>query len=154
LGTPDPKPASATKSPEGTKPKRKSRKLLIIGVVLVIVIVLLAFILVNSNNSSPKPTFAIVYHNAAVESNTTTTFNVTVSFRVNNTGTVPGNVTVIFKVFCGKYTWAGAQIFNEVAPGQSLYSYKTHIPVLGDPDSDWTYQCFINGQKAIKFPHE
>jgi hypothetical protein len=154
LESTEPKVTSGTTPPQRAKPKRKGKRVIVIIAVLVIVISVLAVIFSSLNGSTPKPTFAIVYHNATIESNTTTSFNVTISFRVNNTGSVTGNVTVIFKVFCGGYTWGGAQIFNDVEPGQSLYSYKEHIPVLGDPESDWTYQCFVNGQKAIKYPHE
>ncbi|MDD1747113.1 MAG: hypothetical protein LUQ16_05055 [Methanomassiliicoccales archaeon] len=92
-------------------------------------------------------------HSAYAEANTTVSFNATVTFRVNNTGSVAGNVTVIFKVIAKGYTWAGGQIFY-LLPGQSVYSYKLHIPVNGDADSDWVYQCFVNGQKAVSYPHD
>jgi len=146
-------PTASAAIPAGKKPKRKIRKFLGIGVALVVIILVLAFVFGGFGSSSPKPTFAIVYHDAVVESNTTTGFNVTVYFRVNNTGIATGNVTVIFKVISGSYSWAGAQIFNNVAPGQSLYSYKKHIPVLGDPNGNWVYECYVNGEKAVKYPH-
>jgi len=131
----------------GKKPKRKSRTILTVGIVIVIVIVLLAVVLQGSGNSTPKTTFAIVFHDVAVEPNSTTAegFNVTVYFKVNNTGSAIGNVTVVYKVISGRYTWAGAQIFKDVAPGESLYSYRKHIPVEGDVNGDWVYQVFLSG---------
>jgi hypothetical protein len=71
---------------------------------------------------------------------------------VNNTGTVAGNVTVIFKVFTDSDDWGGAQAFY-LQPGESRTHTKTNIEVEGDPDSDWYYQCYINGQKAVNYPH-
>lgn len=147
----DPKSAES-KPPEGKRRKGKKRTFAIVAVMLVIVIVVLVVIL-GGNNSSSKPEFAIVSHSAYAEANTTNTFNATVTFRVNNTGTVPDNVTVIFKVKNGGYIWAGAQIFY-LEPGQSVYSYKLHIPVSGDADDAWVYQCFISGEKAVYYPHD
>lgn len=141
-----------SKPPEGKRRKGKTRTLAIVAVVLVLVVVVLGFLL-GGGNSTPKPEFEIVSHSAYAEANTTGTFNATVTFRVNNTGTVAGNATVIFKVKNAGYTWAGAQIFY-MEPGQSLYSYKLHIPVNGDFDDDWKYQCFINGEKAVDYPHD
>ncbi len=136
------KPAES-KPPEKKHRKGRIRTLAIIGVVLVVVIVVLGLLL-GGNGSTPKPQFQIVSHNAFVEESANNTFNATVEFRVNNTGTVAGNVTVIFKVKNGGYVWAGAQIFY-MEPGQSFYSYKKHIPVSGDADSDWVYQCYLSG---------
>jgi len=150
LGTSDSKPAETT-SPGKAGPKKKTKTLAIVGAILVIILVM-AVVLSGSNNS-PKPEFTIESHGAYVEANTTYGFNATVWFIVNNTGSVAGNATVIFKVINGSYTWAGAQIFYLV-PGQSIYSYKKQIPVSGDPNSDWVYQCYLNGQKAIKYPHD
>jgi len=132
-----------SKPPEKKRRKGKIRTLAIIGVVLVVVIVVLGLLL-GGNSSTPKPQFQIVSHNAYAEESANSTFNATVEFRVNNTGTVAGNVTVVFKVKSGGYVWAGAQIFY-MEPGQSFYSYKKHIPVSGDADSDWVYQCFLSG---------
>lgn len=148
---------SSDPKPEDPKPpkkaKRKGRRTIaIVAVVLVIAIVVVGILLNGNSNPAPKPEFEIVSHEAYAETNTTTNFNATVAFRVNNTGTVPGNVTVIFKVKNAGYTWAGAQIFY-MEPGQSFYSYKLHIPVNGDADDNWKYQCFINGEKAVDYPH-
>ncbi len=146
--TPSKEPAPAAK-----KPKRKLGRVLGVVVVLVVLIVVFAVILNGSGSSAPKPTFAIISHSVTVESYTNHSFNVTIAFVVNNTGTVTGNVTVIFKAISGRYTWAGAQIFNNIAPGQVFSSYKKHIPVEGDVNGTWVYECYINGQKAVKYPH-
>jgi hypothetical protein len=138
---------------EGKRRKVRIRKVAIIALVLVVLIVALAFILGGGGGSAVKPQFEIVAHSAFAEANTTGTFSATVTFLVNNTGAVPGNVTVIFKVKNGGYAWAGAQTFF-LNPGQTVYSYKLHIPVIGDADDDWTYQCYINGKKAVDFPHD
>ena len=147
MASTNPEKAPETASGGGKKPKRKSRTLLTVGIVVVIVIVLLAVVLQGSGGGTPKTTFAIVYHNIAVEPNSTTAegFNVTVYFKVNNTGSAIGDVTVVYKVISGRYTWAGAQIFKDVAPGESLYSYRKHIPVEGDVNGDWVYQVFLSG---------
>jgi hypothetical protein len=149
-----PEQATSGTAPTGKKPKRKITKYLGIAIALVIIILVLAFVLSGSGNP-PKTTFAIVDNSVTVEpeSITSSSFNVTISFVFNNTGPVAGNVTIIFKVISGSYTWAGAQIFNNVPPGQTLSSYKEHIPVLGDVNGNWVYECFINGQKAVKYPH-
>jgi len=146
-GTDTPKPSKKARA------KGRSRTIAIIAIVLIVVIVLLAVLLNGNGGSSSKPEFQIVDRSAYAEANTNGTFNATVEFRVNNTGTVAGNVTVIFKVKSGSYVWAGAQIFY-MEPGQSFYSYKKHIPVNGEPDSAWVYQCFINGEKAVYYPHD
>ena len=150
-----PEQATSGGAPTGKKPKRKITKFLGIAIALVIIILVLAFVLSGSGNSPPKTTFAITYHSVAVEpeSITSTGFNVTIYFVFNNTGPVAGNVTIIFKVISGSYTWGGAQIFNNVPPGKTLSSYKEHIPVIGDVNGNWVYECFINGQKAVKYPH-
>jgi hypothetical protein len=127
--------------------------LAIVAVVLVVVIVVLALLLGGGGGTPSKSTFEIVSHSSFAEANTTGTFNATVTFRVNNTGPVADNVTVIFKVRDGGYTWAGAQIFH-LQPGQTVYSYKLHIPVNGNADDDWTYQCYISGKKATWYPHD
>jgi hypothetical protein len=147
-GTDAPKPSKKARS------KGRGRTIAIIVIVLVVVIVVLAVLLNGNGGSTTKPEFKIVEHSAYAEDDTNGTFNATVDFRVNNTGTVAGNVTVIFKVKSGSYVWAGAQIFY-MEPGQSFYSYKKHIPVNGDADSNWVYQCFISG--AIQppwYPHD
>ena len=147
-GTDTPKP------PKKARAKGRSRTIAIVAIVLVVVIVLLAVLLNGNGGSNTKPTFQIVERNAFAEDNTNGTFNATVEFRVNNTGTAAGNVTVIFKVKSGSYVWAGAQIFY-MEPGQSFYSYKRHIPVNGDADSEWFYQCFISGtMQPPWYPHD
>jgi hypothetical protein len=147
-GTESPKP------PKKARAKGRGRTIAIIAIVLVVVIVLLAVILNGNGGSSTKPEFQIIDHSAYAEDNTNGTFNATVIFIVNNTGNVPGNVTVIFKVKNGGYVWAGAQIFY-MEPGQSFSSYKKHIPVNGDADSPWVYQCFISGaMQPPWYPHD
>jgi hypothetical protein len=151
-------PEKATQTPpvSGKKPKSKTRRIAIVGVIVVILIVLLAVILQGLGNNAPKPTFTIVSHGVAVEPDSITAdgFDVTVSFMVNNTGTVTGNVTVIFKVISGRYTWAGAQIFKDVPPGKLFSSYKKHIPVEGNVTSDWVYQVYLSGQiMPPRYPH-
>jgi hypothetical protein len=147
----EPKPVESN-SPGVKRRKGRIRTIAVICVVLVLVVVILGLLL-GGGEPTVKPEFEIVSHSAYAEANTTDTFNVTVTFRVNNTGTVAGNATVIFKVKNGGYTWAGAQIFY-LEPGQSVSSYKLHIPVAGDADDNWKYQCFINGEKAVDYPHD
>jgi hypothetical protein len=146
-GTDTPKP------PKKARAKGRRSTIGIIAIVLVVVIVLLVVLLNGNGGSTTKPEFQIMNRSAYAEANTNGTFNATVTFVVNNTGNVPGNVTVIFKVKNGGYVWAGAQIFY-MEPGQSFYSYKKHIPVNGDANSEWVYQCYINGEKAVYYPHD
>jgi hypothetical protein len=155
LASPSPEQTTSGTAPSGKKPKRKLTRFLGIAVALVIIILVLAFIFSGSGSSPQKTTFSIIYHTAFAEpgSNISDSFNVTVYFTFNNTGSVPGNATIIFKVMSGSYTWAGAQIFNDVQPGQVLSSYKEHIPVTGDPNDNWVYECYVNGEKAVKYPH-
>lgn len=145
-GTETPEP------PKKGRAKGRKRTIVIVAVLLIVVVVVLGILLNGNGNPAPKPEFEIISHSAFAEDNSTDGFNATVTFTVNNTGTVAGNATIIFKVINGKYTWAGAQIFY-LEPGQSVYSYKKHIPVTGDADDNWQYQCFINGKKAVNFPH-
>jgi hypothetical protein len=142
-----------SKPPKKARAKGRRRTIVIVAVLLIVVMVVLVVLLNGNNNTAPKPEFEIINHSAFAEENSTDGFNATVTFTVNNTGTTPGNATIIFKVINGKYTWAGAQIFY-LEPGQSVYSYKKHIPVTGNADDDWQYQCFINGEKAVKYPHD
>ena len=146
-GTDNPKP------PKKARTKGGRRTIAIVVVLLVVVVVVIAILLNGNGSSTTKPEFELVSHSAFAEDNSTDGFNATVTFAVNNTGTVAGNVTVIFKVINAKYTWAGAQIFY-LEPGQLISSYKKHIPVSGDADDDWKYQCYINGEKAVNYPHD
>jgi hypothetical protein len=142
-----------SKPPEKKRRKGRIRTFAIIAVVLVVVIVVL-WLALGGGTPKPKSQFEIASHTAYAEENTNGTFNATVEFRVNNTGNVAGNVTVIFKVKNGGYVWAGAQIFY-MEPGQSFFSYKKHIPVSGDADSDWVYQCYLSGIiQPPWYPHD
>jgi hypothetical protein len=148
----NPNPTSKTASPDGTRPKPKARRYAVIGIVLVIIIIVLAVVATSINSPEPTHNFLIVSSDAYAVSNTTGGFNARISFTIKNNGSEAGNVMVIYKVFTPSDYWGGARLFT-LLPGHSQNYTTQLIPVKGDPNGEWHYQCYIEGEKAVNYPH-
>lgn len=148
----NPNPTSKTASPDGTRPKPKARRYVIIGIVLVIIIIVLAVVAMSLDNPEPTQNFLIVSSDAYVVSNTTGGFNAKISFTIKNNGSEAGDVTVIYKVITPSDNWGGNRAFT-ILPGHSENYTTQLIPVEGDPNGEWHYQCYIQGEKAVDYPH-